>query len=38
MGAKHDIYENQRANTSTQVPRHNNINEIVAKEIIKFFS
>jgi predicted RNA binding protein YcfA (HicA-like mRNA interferase family) len=37
-GANHDIYENPRTNTSTQVPRHANINEIVAKSIIKFFS
>ena len=37
-GAKHDVYENPRTNTSTQVPRHTNINEIVAKAIIKFFS
>jgi predicted RNA binding protein YcfA (HicA-like mRNA interferase family) len=37
-GASHDIYENPRTNTSTQVPRHANINELVAKTIIKFFS
>jgi predicted RNA binding protein YcfA (HicA-like mRNA interferase family) len=37
-GASHDIYENPRANVSTQVPRHANINELVAKAIIKFFS
>ena len=37
-GSKHDIYENPRTNRSTQVPRHNDINEIVAGEIIKFFS
>jgi len=37
-GANHDIYENQRTNTSTQIPRHSNINEIVAKAIIKFFN
>ncbi|MDR0637392.1 MAG: type II toxin-antitoxin system HicA family toxin [Spirochaetaceae bacterium] len=37
-GASHDIYENPRTNTSTQVPRHPNINELVAKAIIKFFS
>jgi predicted RNA binding protein YcfA (HicA-like mRNA interferase family) len=37
-GASHDIYENQRTNTSTQVPRHTDINELVARAIIKFFS
>jgi predicted RNA binding protein YcfA (HicA-like mRNA interferase family) len=36
-GANHDIYENPWTNTSTQVPRHANINELVAKAIIKFF-
>jgi len=37
-GAIHDIYENPQTNTSTQVPRHADINELVAKAIIKFFS
>jgi len=37
-GANHDIYENPITNTSTQVPRHSDINELVAKAIIKFFS
>jgi len=37
-GAKHDIYENPRTNTSTQVPRHSDVNELVARAIIKFFS
>jgi DNA phosphorothioation-dependent restriction protein DptG len=37
-GAKHDIYENPVTNRSTQVPRHPNVNEMVAKAIIKFFS
>ena len=27
-GAKHDIYENPRTNTSTQVPRHSDVNEL----------
>jgi len=36
-GANHDIYENPHTNTSTQVPRHAEINEYVAKAIIKFF-
>jgi predicted RNA binding protein YcfA (HicA-like mRNA interferase family) len=29
-GANHDIYENPRTNTSTQIPRHAGINELVA--------
>jgi predicted RNA binding protein YcfA (HicA-like mRNA interferase family) len=37
-GARHDIYENPRTNTSTQIPRHADVNELVAKAIIKFFS
>jgi predicted RNA binding protein YcfA (HicA-like mRNA interferase family) len=37
-GANHDIYENPQTNISTQVPRHTDINELVAKAIIKFFS
>jgi predicted RNA binding protein YcfA (HicA-like mRNA interferase family) len=37
-GSKHDIYENPRTNTSTQVPRHTDINELVARAIITFFS
>jgi len=37
-GASHDIYENPRTNTSTQIPRHADINELVSKAIIKFFS
>jgi len=37
-GAKHDIYENPRTNTSTQVPRHSDVNELVAKATLKFFS
>jgi len=36
-GAKHDIYENPRTNTSTQVPRHSDVNDLVAKAILKFF-
>jgi len=36
-GANHDIYENPRTNTSTQVPRHAEVNELVAKAIVKFF-
>jgi predicted RNA binding protein YcfA (HicA-like mRNA interferase family) len=37
-GANHDIYENPRTNVSTQVPRHTDINELVAKAIIKVLS
>jgi len=37
-GANHDIFENPKTNNSTQVPRHTEINELVAKAIIKFFS
>jgi predicted RNA binding protein YcfA (HicA-like mRNA interferase family) len=37
-GANHDIYENPRTNVSTQIPRHADINELVAKAIIKTFS
>jgi predicted RNA binding protein YcfA (HicA-like mRNA interferase family) len=37
-GANHDIYENPKTNKSTQVPRHSDINELVAKSIIKFFT
>jgi len=37
-GAKRDICENPRANTPTQVPRDSDVNALVAKEILKFFS
>ena len=37
-GANHDIYENPQINASTQIPRHSDVNELVAKAIIKFFS
>jgi hypothetical protein len=37
-GASPAIYENPRINMSTQVPRHTDINELVAKAIMKFFS
>jgi predicted RNA binding protein YcfA (HicA-like mRNA interferase family) len=37
-GSKHDIYENSKTNKSTQVPRHPDVNEMVAKAIIKFFT
>jgi len=37
-GAKHDIYHNHKKGTTQPVPRHNEINEILAKKIIKDFT
>jgi len=34
-GSKHDIYHNPKKGTTQPVPRHNEINEILAKKIIK---
>lgn len=34
-GGKHDIYHNSEKGTTQPVPRHNEINEILAKKIIK---
>ena len=34
-GAKHDIYHNPTTGNSQPVPRHNDINEILAKKILK---
>ena len=34
-GKKHDIYENPRTHEFTQIPRHSEVNEYTAKEIIK---
>ena len=34
-GKKHDIYENSRTHNYIQIPRHPDINEYTAKEIIK---
>lgn len=34
-GSDHDIYQNAEGTKKTQVPRHNEINEITAKKIIK---
>ena len=34
-GSKHDIYHNHQKGTTQPVPRHNEINEILAKKIIK---
>jgi hypothetical protein len=34
-GKKHDIYENPRTHEYSQIPRHSDINEYTAKDIIK---
>lgn len=34
-GAKHDIYHNPKSGRSEPVPRHREINEILAKKILK---
>jgi predicted RNA binding protein YcfA (HicA-like mRNA interferase family) len=34
-GAKHDIYHNPKTGSSQPVPRHNEINEMLARKIIK---
>jgi len=34
-GEKHDIFENPRTHEYTQIPRHSDINEYTAKEILK---
>lgn len=34
-GAKHDIYHNPQTGKSQPVPRHKEINELLAKKIIK---
>jgi mRNA interferase HicA len=34
-GGKHDIYHNPKTGKSQPVPRHREINEILAKKIIK---
>nr|DAL26873.1 MAG TPA_asm: HICA protein [Caudoviricetes sp.] len=34
-GSDHDIYQNAQGNKKTQLPRHNEINEITAKKILK---
>jgi predicted RNA binding protein YcfA (HicA-like mRNA interferase family) len=34
-GKKHDIYENPRTHEYTQIPRHPDINEYTAKDILK---
>jgi len=37
-GKKHDIYENPRTHEFTSIPRHPDINEYTAKDIIKKMS
>jgi predicted RNA binding protein YcfA (HicA-like mRNA interferase family) len=37
-GAKHDIYQNQKTGMTQPIPRHREINEILAKKIIRDFS
>jgi hypothetical protein len=34
-GAKHDIYHNPKTGKSEPVPRHREINELLAKKILK---
>jgi predicted RNA binding protein YcfA (HicA-like mRNA interferase family) len=34
-GSKHDIYENPRTHEYTQVPRHPDINDNTARDILK---
>jgi hypothetical protein len=34
-GKKHDIFENPRTHELTQVPRHSDINEYTARDILK---
>jgi hypothetical protein len=37
-GKKHDIYENPRTHEFSSIPRHSDINEYTAKDIIKKLS
>ena len=37
-GKKHDIYENPRTHEYTQIPRHTDINEYTARDILKKLS
>jgi hypothetical protein len=37
-GANHDIYKNPRTGAIEEIPRHGEINEILAKNIIKNLS
>ncbi len=37
-GAKHDIYHNPKTGSTQPVPRHNEINEILARKILRDLS
>jgi hypothetical protein len=37
-GKKHDIYENPRTHEYTQIPRHPDVNEYTANDILKKMS
>jgi len=37
-GSKHDIYHNPKTGTTQPVPRHNEINEFLARKIIRDLS
>jgi hypothetical protein len=37
-GKKHDVYKNPRTGVEERIPRHSDINENLAKEIIKNLS
>jgi len=37
-GKKHDIYENPKTGMIEQIPRHPDVDEILARNIIKHFS
>jgi len=37
-GKKHDVYKNPRTGIEERIPRHNDINEILAKKIIQKLS
>jgi predicted RNA binding protein YcfA (HicA-like mRNA interferase family) len=37
-GSKHDIYENPRTHEYTQIPRHSDINDHTARDILRKLS
>ena len=37
-GGKHDIYRNPKTGTSEPVPRHREVNELLARKILKSLS
>jgi len=37
-GSKHDWYQNQKTKVSQPIPRHREINEILAKHILKLLN